>query len=180
MSNLPFSLPLYESIYDRIIAKATNPPYSHTAEEINELLNGLYQKHNEYTHGRKITHRTWLVEWLAWADLFSEDPPFYKPGFTKEEIEWIRSGANNQSVDPSVTESTGRFPSNRPGVPLDASYRNDTGSVIAEQLNGAKAINTSSEMKAEPTLGADDNLRRKRAIPAQEKARKRQKTDKKM
>ncbi|KAB8304193.1 hypothetical protein EYC80_003611 [Monilinia laxa] len=180
MNNLPLSLPLYESIYDRIIAKATNPPYSHTAEEVNELLNGLYQEHNEYTHGRKVTHRTWLVEWLAWADLFSEDPPFYKPGFTKGEIEWVRRGAKNQSVDLSVEESTGRFPSNRPGVPLDASYGNDTGSMIAEQFNGAKAIDTSSEMKAKPTLGAVHNLRRKRAIPTQEKARKRQKTDKGM
>ncbi|KAG4035180.1 hypothetical protein MFRU_002g05210 [Monilinia fructicola] len=180
MNSYPLYLPLYESIYDRILAKATNPPYSRTAEEVNEVLNGLYQKHDEYTNGKNISHRTWLVEWLAWADLFSEDPPFYKPGFTKEEVEWMRCAATNQSVDPSVAESTGQFPSNRSGVPLDTSDEDDTGFVIAEQLNGAKAIDTSSEMKAEPTLGANDNLQRKRAILTQERARKRQKTDKNM
>ncbi|ATZ50365.1 hypothetical protein BCIN_05g07210 [Botrytis cinerea B05.10] len=170
----------YESIYDEILAKATSSQHGYTDEEVNNVLKEMQERYHKrypgerydlYFHDIAFPNQPWLAESWAWIHLFPGEPrPWRLSNHTEEESGYYEA-LNRHAVCLYRATSTATQVAHRVG---------DSASVLAQQWDTEPVVKDGSEMDAEPTLGANDDIPRKRSMPNNEEARKKVKTKKDM
>ncbi|KAF5872021.1 uncharacterized protein Bfra_009048 [Botrytis fragariae] len=171
----------YESIYDEILAKATSSQYGYTDEEVNNVLKEMQERYQERYPGESYDlyfcdiacpNQTWLVESWVWIHLcmyrfgviihFDTDQAARLSNQTEKESEYYMA-LNRHAVYLFRATSRRAQVTRRVG---------DSVSVAAQQWDTESAVKDGFEMDAEPTLAANDEIPRKRSMPANEEARK--------
>lgn len=187
----------YESIYDEILAKATSSQHGYTDEEVNNVLKEMQERYHKrypgerydlYFHDIAFPNQPWLAESWAWIHLCmqrfgliiyldtdqaivpGEPRPWRLSNHTEEESGYYEA-LNRHAVCLYRATSTATQVAHRVG---------DSASVLAQQWDTEPVVKDGSEMNAEPTLGANDDIPRKRSMPNNEEARKKVKTKKDM
>ncbi|TGO07252.1 hypothetical protein BTUL_0302g00030 [Botrytis tulipae] len=168
----------YESIYDEILAKATSSQYGYTDEEVNNVLKEMQENYQERYAGENYDlyfgdiacpNQPWLVESWAWIHLFPEEPrPWRLSNPTEEDSEYYTSLNRHAVYLFRATSKRARVTGRVEG----------SVSVAAQQWDTEPVVKDGSEMDAEPTLAANDDIPRKRSMQANEEARKKIKTKK--
>ncbi|KAF7911354.1 uncharacterized protein EAF01_002861 [Botrytis porri] len=170
----------YESIYDEILAKATSSQYGCTDEEVNNVLQEMQERYQERYPGESYDpyfcdvacpNQPWLVESWAWIYLFPGEPrPWRLSNHTEEELGYY-TVLYRHAVHLFRATSKEAQGACRVG---------DFASVAAQQWDSEPVVKDGSEMDAESTLAANDDIPRKRSMPTNEEARKKVKTTKDM
>ncbi|KAF7958403.1 hypothetical protein EAE96_001952 [Botrytis aclada] len=164
----------YESIYDEILAKATSSQHGYIDEEVNNVLKEMQERYpgksyDPYFCDIACPNQPRLVESWAWLYLFPEEPRPWRSSNNTEEKSKYYTALNRHAVYLFRATSQGVQVARRVGDPA---------SVAAQQWDTDPVVKDGSEIDAEPTLAADDDIPRKRSMPTNEEPRKKVKTKK--